>query len=159
MNSLFETLWWKLETAHIPYLDLKVHGFEPFVCVLKQSDFFHFFQQTMKALTVILLLVFCGIASASWFRRQSSQCDGVPDNVAPGCDGASSPEQVCAENCGGALCKYYKSNDYPSSCVTLIASACESVGLKVLSACGALALVTIKGVLVAVLLLAAFFIL
>ena len=63
---------------------------------------------------------------------------------------------LCNDNCGGYGCTYYKTNNFSSSCVTNVAQLCRNAGLPVPSTCGASVLTTtIKGLLVAVLLLAA----
>ena len=132
----------------------------------------------MKVTTVILFLAFCGIASATLFddvQRQRQDCDvtAVPVSVISGCIDTSD-QAICASNCAGRICNYWNSQG-EQSCSTPLGWGCVFQGFSAPSACmtggggeafpssattcGALALVTIKGVLVAVLLLAAFFIL
>ena len=116
----------------------------------------------MKATAVILLLIFCGIASANVFedvKWQRQNCDlvSVPDSVFSGCNRASQQE-VCSDRCGGALCRYWNDRG-EGRCSVLFGEGCVQLVNSRPSGCGALALVTIKGVLVAMLLLAAFFIL
>ena len=117
----------------------------------------------MKATAVILLLVFCGIVSANVFEdviRQRQDCDSisVPQSVTSGCPNPTQQEVCSSSNCGGALCRYWNSQG-EERCSELFAEGCDRLGFDPAPGCGALALVTIKGVLVAVLLLAAFFIL
>ena len=126
----------------------------------------------MKA---IWFLAFCGIACATKSLPQISSsfiyrtnyyhgykyyskmnCD-APSNVSSGCSGTSDLA-LCTDNCGGANCEYWNSRG-DGQCSTLLGRECKDKGLPVPSACGALALVSVKGVLVAVLLLAAFLIL
>ena len=117
----------------------------------------------MQATVVILFLASCGIASANLFedvQRQSTNCGQIviPTSILSGCTGTN----PCADSCAGAICDYWNSQG-AQECSSDLGQGCENQELNVPSACtsssGALALVTIKGVLVAVLLLAVFFIL
>ena len=120
--------------------------------------------QTMNSKTaaVIVFLAFCGIASANLFQRQDDQCivpASVDADITNRCGIDPSLAQACNDNCAGYVCRYYRDNNFSPSCRYYIALACNEAGQSVPPACGALALVTVKGVLVVVLLLAAFFIL
>ena len=117
----------------------------------------------MKAAAVILLLTICGAASANLnqiLRQSTGRCDITDVNdlaqLGSQCSGnIGTLADVCNnDDCGGALCNFYKTNGYPSICVTAAAQACRNAGASVPSACGAAALSAIKGLLVAVLLLA-----
>ena len=119
----------------------------------------------MKAIAIFLLLALYGAASANLMARQATCAIDDSNYVAQlqsQCPAAAytsaTAQQLCNHNCAGLLCNYFKTYSYPSSCVSVVAQACRDGGASVPSACGALALATIKGVLVAVLLLAAMFI-
>ena len=119
----------------------------------------------MKAAAVILFLTICGAASANLnqiLRQSTGRCDITDVNdlaqLGSQCGGniGTTLADVCNNNdCGSALCNFYKANGYPSICVTAAAQACRNAGASVPSACGAAALSAIKGLLVTVLLLAA----
>ena len=118
----------------------------------------------MKTAAAIAFLAFCGVASATLFQRQDNcQITDVNDAVDVinrcGTTQDVANAQTCTENCAGYICTYLSDNNYPGSCLGMIYSRCSSAGEYVPPSCGALALVTVKGVLVVVLLLAAFFIL
>lgn len=66
--------------------------------------------------------------------------------------------ELCDEDCYGRACEYYEDNSFPSSCMADLARECRLAGYPVPPACGALTLVTFKGILGAVLLLTAFFV-
>ena len=129
----------------------------------------------MKATAVIVLLALCGAASAANVLqkalRQSprAQCDisdianiHVPPDVVKDCTldifSGFNPREFCTDDCFGAVCRYWSSKNQ-GGCATELGKACRGYGASVPRGCGALTLVTIKGVLVALLLLAAFFIL
>ena len=140
-----------------------------------------FLIQVMKAVAVILLLAVCGTASANTnMMPKQLQCavadPSFPTEVASRCNGVSGTV-ACSNNpdsCASYICNYYNNNNFPSSCTTPTSDVCRNAGLPVPSACGgnpstststpstgtpstsgAAALSAIKGLLVAVLLLAA----
>ena len=114
-----------------------------------------FLIKVMKATAVILFLAVCGAVSAN-STPQPGECLITEDSgivqLALRCIGK---ENLCDENCVSFLCNYYKDNAYPSSCVTKEVDTCQTMNVPVPAACGAPALSAIKGLLVAVLLLAA----
>lgn len=92
------------------------------------------------------------ISSAFTFKFVS-KCPAILDDPAA--------EDLCNDNCYGRLCNYYTDNDFPTSCVSNVAQNCRFASQSVPADCnpdGALALLTLKGVLATMLLLAAFFI-
>ena len=120
----------------------------------------------MKAITVALLLALCGLATATTvFKRQDIPANCQPTsadfiNAVSGCTAFAenpTPQGLCSDACFGAACTYFRNNNM-DSCRSALATTCTNAEQKVPSACGALALVTFKGVIVAVLLLAAFLI-
>ena len=138
-----------------------------------------FLVKVMKAVAVILLLAFCGAASAKLMPRQAECVITDTAAVADMATRCASATSLCSDECAGFRCNYYKTNNFPSSCVTAQATLCQAAGPSVPAACGAAAstgnpstststpstgtpstsgaaaLSAIKGLLVAVLLLAA----
>ena len=116
----------------------------------------------MKTAAAIVFLAFCGIASANLFQRQGTECvvsTSFLADITARCGTNPSLARACSDDCAGEVCRYFRNNDFSPSCRYYIALGCSEGGQSVPPACGALALVTVKGVLVVVLLLAAFFIL
>ena len=126
--------------------------------IIVTSKFFH--QGIMKAAAVILFFAVCGTASANLMQRQPSpQCD-ITDPRAYAeyvsrCAGLTTAAEICnTKYCSDYICNYYK-NKGLSNCVIEGAQFCRNAGASVPFRCAAPALVTIKGLLVAVLLFAA----
>ena len=122
----------------------------------------------MKAITVALLLALCGLTTATTvFKRQEdddvcypgdafiqqliSQCPAIVESFSTG----NVASGVCTENCVGELCNHFKQNNFPSECTFYVAGLCRNATGTIPPGCGALALVTFKGVLAGVLLLTA----
>ena len=120
----------------------------------------------MKTAAAILFLAFCGIVSATPFQRQNEPCTVTEPAAALetlsrcGID-LSANARTCSENCGGFLCTYFRNNSatFPPSCRANVVEQCSLAGQNIPSTCGALALALVQGVMVAVLLLAVFFML
>lgn len=121
----------------------------------------------MKAFAaIVLFLAVCGLASATTLFKRQDACAPSADfltiliNECPAIvnPDIASPQVLCSDNCAGRACDYYKSNDFPSVCIFAVTQGCHNASQPIPSACGAVAFVTFKGVLAAVLLLAAFLI-
>ena len=114
----------------------------------------------MKAIGAICILAFCCIASATLLQdvqRQTAPCSQAvaPISVFSGCSG-STLQDICTDSCYGEVCDYWN-DEGAQDCSAALGQVCEDAGANRPSGCGALILVTIKGVMVVMLLLAAFF--
>ena len=121
-----------------------------------------FLIQVMKAAAVILLLAVCGTAYAANMIPKQAECavtdSSILAEVASRCTTGVTNAAACSNNpnsCASFTCNYYKNNNFPRSCRTSVGNVCRNAGIDAPSACGAAALSAIKGLLVAVLLLAA----
>lgn len=119
----------------------------------------------MKAVAVALFLALCGLAAATTqLRRQNFT---VPTACMPNTRAFNTslancpvhrgtapptPQALCTTECFGAACTYFRNNNL-ESCRSTLAVLCMTNSQPVPSTCGALALVTFKGVVAAVLLL------
>lgn len=117
----------------------------------------------MKTATLLVLVAMCGIVSArSMYTRQTCTLSSAgAAEIAVKCGTRdSTPAQLCNDECLGLVCTDYKNNNAPSICLSSNVLFCTNGGFTAPSSCdGALTLMTIKGVLVVMLLLATFFVL
>ena len=72
------------------------------------------------------------------FLSLPRSCDFVVDR---------DPRVLCTDECIGAMCKYYKENDFDDTCRTDIGKSCMQFGVAVPISCGAVAMKTILSVL------------
>ena len=132
-------------------------------CVGRVCDYYE--SNNAPSLCMLELVEFCRAAGVSVPNSCLDECERISTDFGlelirdcPALLTNATVQNLCTDNCAGKVCRYYRDENFASRCRSNVARECQLAGAPVPPACGALALITFKGVLIAVLLFTAFFI-